>query len=178
MPKPAAHAWSFRSKFRRSAFGWRGSRTAIERVTEALAEIRDVGLVDPALAGEGAVLLPEKVLPALCDVDSSSGCTGQCHARCRGEPGACRRFGAGARVRSSEGSSASSMPTMTTTRRTSSPLGTTGGPSAQRHNWPAAGQMNCCLWFAASWPSAAAASLPHQVLDSLLKRLVQGGTIR
>lgn len=72
MPKPAAHAWSFRSKFRCSAFGWRGSRTAIERVTEALAEIRDAGRIDPAVAGEGAVLLLEKVSPALCDVDSSS----------------------------------------------------------------------------------------------------------
>lgn len=31
---------------------------------------------DPALAGEGAVLLLEKLSPALCDIDSSSGALG------------------------------------------------------------------------------------------------------
>ena len=76
MTKPAAHAWSFKSKFRRNAFGWRGTRTAIDRIAEALAEIRDAGRSDPAVAGEGAVLLLEKVSPALGNVDSSSGALG------------------------------------------------------------------------------------------------------
>ena len=76
MPKPAAHTWNFRSKFRRSAFGWRGTRTATDRIAEALAEIREAGRTDPALAGEGAVLLLEKISSALCDVDSSSGALG------------------------------------------------------------------------------------------------------
>ena len=31
---------------------------------------------DPALAGEGAVLLLEKVSPAVCEIDSSSGALG------------------------------------------------------------------------------------------------------
>ena len=51
MTKPAAHPWSFKSKFRRNAFGWRGTRTAIDRIAEALAEIRDSGRSDPAVAG-------------------------------------------------------------------------------------------------------------------------------
>lgn len=70
------HTWTFRARFRRSAFGWRGSRTAIDRIDEALAEIHRVARTDPALAGEGAVLLLEKVSPALSDVDSSSGALG------------------------------------------------------------------------------------------------------
>ena len=48
MKTPNRHAkaqpatWAFRAKFRRDAFGWRGSRLAIERINEALAEIRAV----------------------------------------------------------------------------------------------------------------------------------------
>ena len=76
MPKPAAHAWSFKAKFRRNAFGWRGTRTAIDRIAEALMEIRDAGRIDPAVAGEGAVLLLEKVSPALRGIDSSLGALG------------------------------------------------------------------------------------------------------
>jgi hypothetical protein len=32
--------WAFRARFRRDAFGWRGSKLAIERINEVLAEIR------------------------------------------------------------------------------------------------------------------------------------------
>ena len=71
-----AHAWAFKASFRRNAFGWRGSRKAIERLDEALGEIARMARTDPALAGEGAVLLLEKVSPALCGVDSSSGALG------------------------------------------------------------------------------------------------------
>lgn len=70
------HPWAFRARFRRAAFGWRGSRLAIERIQEALAEIRTVARRDPAAAAEGAVLFLEKLSPALNQVDSSSGALG------------------------------------------------------------------------------------------------------
>ncbi|HEX7324719.1 MAG TPA: hypothetical protein VF292_05135 [Rhodanobacteraceae bacterium] len=69
-------AWAFRRTLRRSAFGWRGTRLAITRLKEALAEIRTVARRDPARAAEGAVLLLEKVSPAVCNIDSSSGALG------------------------------------------------------------------------------------------------------
>lgn len=75
-PDGRGHKWAFRTRFRRSAFGWRGTRTAIDRIDEALAEIRMARRLDPALAGEGAVLFLERVSPALCDIDSSSGALG------------------------------------------------------------------------------------------------------
>lgn len=68
--------WAFRSRLRRAAFGWRGSRLASERIKEALSEIRAVARHDPAAAAEGAVLFLEKLSPALCQVDSSSGALG------------------------------------------------------------------------------------------------------
>lgn len=64
--------WTFRSRFRRSAFGWRGTALAIGRHNEALAEIRAVVRHDPARAAEGAVLLLATLSPALCQIDSSS----------------------------------------------------------------------------------------------------------
>lgn len=70
------HAWSFRPRFRRAAFGWKGSKLAVERVHEALAEIRAVARHNPATAAEGAVTLLEKISPALAEVDSSSGALG------------------------------------------------------------------------------------------------------
>lgn len=69
-------SWAFRARFRRAAFGWRGSRLAIERIQEALTEIRTVARQDPATAAEGAVLFLEKLSPALNQVDSSSGALG------------------------------------------------------------------------------------------------------
>jgi len=73
--KPAAHAWEFRPRFRRRAFGWR-SQPAIQRVNQAVAEIKKVARKDKLLAAEGAVLFLEKVSPALEQVDSSSGAIG------------------------------------------------------------------------------------------------------
>ena len=70
------HPWAFRARFRRAAFGWRGSKLAIERIHEALAEIRAVARQDPATAAEGAVLFLEKLSPALNQIDSSSGALG------------------------------------------------------------------------------------------------------
>ena len=69
-------AWAFRTRFRRGAFGWKGTQLAIDRINEALAEIRAVARRDPVRAAEGAVLLLEKLSPALCQIDSSSGALG------------------------------------------------------------------------------------------------------
>jgi len=75
--KPAERVpWKFRSPLRRNAFGWRGSRPAIKRIDEALAEIRAAARRDPVLGAEGAVIFLEKISPALCQVDSSSGALG------------------------------------------------------------------------------------------------------
>lgn len=70
------HTWQFKSRFRRNAFGWRGSRRAIERIDEALAEIKAVARTDPNLAADGAVAFLERVSPALEQIDSSSGAIG------------------------------------------------------------------------------------------------------
>jgi hypothetical protein len=72
--KPAA--WGFKNRFRRGGFGWRGSHLASERIGQALAEIRAVGRHDPVCAADGAVILLEKLSPALEHVDSSSGALG------------------------------------------------------------------------------------------------------
>ena len=70
------HKWSFSSKFRHKAFGWRSSRLAVERIKEALAEIKLVSKSNPVLGAEGAVIFLEKLSPALEQVDSSSGALG------------------------------------------------------------------------------------------------------
>jgi hypothetical protein len=64
---------AFRASFRRRAFRWCGTRKAIGRLNEAVGEIERIARTDPALAGEGAVLLLQKLSPALSDIDSSSG---------------------------------------------------------------------------------------------------------
>jgi hypothetical protein len=76
MPKPAAHTWQFQTRFRKGAFGWRGSRTAIERIRQAVAEIRKAARADPILAAEGAIAFLRRVSPALEHIDSSSGAIG------------------------------------------------------------------------------------------------------
>lgn len=79
--RSTTHTWAFRNRFRREAFGWKASRLAIERIHDALIEIRAVARHDPTTAAEGAVLLLEKLSPALCQVDSSSGAlSGAVHA--------------------------------------------------------------------------------------------------
>jgi len=70
----ASHACAFRAGLRRNAFGWSGTRKAIERLNEAVGEIERVARTGPAQAGEGAVLLLlEKLSPAVNQIDSSSG---------------------------------------------------------------------------------------------------------
>jgi len=76
----ASHAWAFRASLRRNAFGWSGTRKAIERLNEAVGEIERVARTDLALAGEGAVLLLEKLSPAINQIDSSSGALGNATA--------------------------------------------------------------------------------------------------
>lgn len=71
----APHKWQFAPRFRRNAFGWR-SDTPIQRIKEALAEIKLVFKKDPILAAEGAITLLGKLSPALEHVDSSSGALG------------------------------------------------------------------------------------------------------
>ena len=69
------HKWLFAPRFKRKAFGWQ-SDTAILRIKEALAEIKLIAKEDACLAAEGAVLLLEKLVPAIEGVDSSSGAIG------------------------------------------------------------------------------------------------------
>lgn len=69
------HVWAFKARFRRKAFGWK-SRPAITRIKQAVSEIRKVAKKDPAVAAEGAVVLLERLSPALENVDGSSGAIG------------------------------------------------------------------------------------------------------
>jgi hypothetical protein len=71
----SAHKWQFASRFRRNAFGWQ-SGTPVQRIKEAIAEIKQVARAEPVLAAEGAISLLEKLSPALVHVDSSSGALG------------------------------------------------------------------------------------------------------
>ncbi len=54
------HAWAFKARFRRHAFGWT-SQPAIRRVKEAVAEIKKIARRDPVLAGAGAVMFIERL---------------------------------------------------------------------------------------------------------------------
>lgn len=75
MPKTAVRKWEFRARFRRHAFGWK-SKPAIQRIKEAVSEVKQVARRDPVLAAEGAVLFLERLSPAIEQVDSSSGSIG------------------------------------------------------------------------------------------------------
>lgn len=67
-----AYKFQFAPRFRHNAFGWK-SATPIQRIKEALAEIKALAKKEPVLAAEGAVLFLEKLAPAIEQVDSSSG---------------------------------------------------------------------------------------------------------
>jgi hypothetical protein len=69
------HKWEFKVRFCRHAFGWK-SQPAIQRIKQAVGEIKQVSRQDPVLAAEGAVLFIERVSPAIEQVDSSSGAIG------------------------------------------------------------------------------------------------------
>lgn len=66
------YKFQFAPRFRRAAFGWK-STTPIQRIKEALTEIKAIAKKEPVLAAEGAVLFLEKLAPAIEQVDSSSG---------------------------------------------------------------------------------------------------------
>ncbi len=72
---PQAYQWEFKARFRRGAFGWK-SLPAIQRIKQAVSEIKKVARRDPVLAAEGAVLFLERVSAAIEQVDSSSGAVG------------------------------------------------------------------------------------------------------
>ena len=75
MSAAKAHSWTFRSRFRAGAFGWR-SDLPIQRIKEAVTEIKAAARKDAVLGAEGAVIFLEKVSAALEQVDSSSGAIG------------------------------------------------------------------------------------------------------
>jgi len=74
--KSERYRWQFAARFRRNSFGWR-SQPAIQRVHEAVSEIKRLARHDPVLGTGGSVLFLEKVSAALERVDSSSGALGK-----------------------------------------------------------------------------------------------------
>jgi hypothetical protein len=64
--------WQCASRFRCNAFCWK-SDTPIQRIKDALTEIKSVAKKEPVQAAKGAVLFLEKLAPAIEQVDSSSG---------------------------------------------------------------------------------------------------------
>lgn len=72
--------WQFAPRFRRNAFGWK-SDAPIQRIKEAITEIKQVARKDKRLAAEGAVKFLEKLTPAIEQVDSSSGALGSAVSR-------------------------------------------------------------------------------------------------
>jgi hypothetical protein len=75
MPMRAGRRRQFKARFRRHAFGWK-SQPAIERVRQAVTEIKQVARTEPIEAAEGAVAFIERLSPTLENVDSSSGAIG------------------------------------------------------------------------------------------------------
>lgn len=73
---PGGYGWTFKARFRARAYGWRGSKTAIARLKEAVSEIKVVNRTDPVAAGEGAIVLMAQLWPAFQDIDTSSGALG------------------------------------------------------------------------------------------------------
>ena len=63
-----AHKWQFVARFRYHAFGWQSDKP-IQRIKEALSEIKRVVKKEPELAAAGAVLFLEKISPAIEQVD-------------------------------------------------------------------------------------------------------------
>ncbi len=76
MSKTARHKWVFPARFRTGAYSWKASRLAIQRLREAVSEIKKVTKKDPVLGAEGATRLMEKLWPALQYIDTSSGALG------------------------------------------------------------------------------------------------------
>lgn len=73
---PKKYKWSFAPKFRKRSYPWNGTERASQQLKEAVREIRKVEKKDPELAAEGAIFLLEKIVPAIEQIDSSSGAIG------------------------------------------------------------------------------------------------------
>jgi hypothetical protein len=69
--KAEPHTWEFKARFRRHALGWK-SQPAIQRIKQAVTEIKKVARKDSVLAADGAVTFLERLSPALENIDSSS----------------------------------------------------------------------------------------------------------
>lgn len=76
MTKPVSHKRNFKQHIRARAFGWRGSKLAIQRLKEATSEIQAVARRDLVLAADGVVGLIERIWPAFEHIDTSSGALG------------------------------------------------------------------------------------------------------
>lgn len=76
MVRKAVHKWAFKPGMRASAFGWRGSAKAIERLKSTRAEVRAVNRADPVTAAVGVVALATRIWPAFEHIDTSSGALG------------------------------------------------------------------------------------------------------
>ena len=74
--KADTHQWQFAKQIRPNSFSWKSSRLAVQRIQEAITEIKGVERKNPLDAAEGAVRLIERLSPALEHVDSSSGSLG------------------------------------------------------------------------------------------------------
>ncbi len=48
-----SHTWAFRASLRSRAFGWSGTRKAIDRLDAAVGEVVAMTRTDASLAGEG-----------------------------------------------------------------------------------------------------------------------------
>jgi len=71
-----AYKWQFAPRFRYHAFGWKSDKP-IQRIKEALTEIKQVAKKEPALAAAKVrFFFLEKISPAIEEVDSSSGAIG------------------------------------------------------------------------------------------------------
>ena len=71
-----AHKWTFKSRFRANAYGWKGTALASKRLKEAVSEIKQVARTEPIVAADGAVALMERIWPSLQGIDGSFGALG------------------------------------------------------------------------------------------------------
>ncbi len=71
-----SHKWTFKSRFRANAYGWKGTTLATKRLKEAVSEIKKAYKTDAAIGGDGAVSLMERIWPSLQGIDGSSGALG------------------------------------------------------------------------------------------------------
>ena len=83
--KTDKHKWTFASRFRAGTYSWKASNLAIQRIKEAVSEIKLVNRQNRPLAAEGAVLFIEKLVPSIAEIDSSSGTLGTAVRNALGE---------------------------------------------------------------------------------------------